>query len=267
MLSIHHYFGFKLGDEEVYRLIKQTGFESTALWWGNRNYINYASHPDIARKAGLHIEYIHAPYSLINNIWTDSLEGDDIEQLLLSCIEDCALHELPIMVMHISSGDTPPPYNELGLDRIKRITEKAEQKNIRIALENLRRVDYLAYVLGNIDSQKVGFCYDSGHRNWRAPDVDLLGLYGARLMALHLHDNDGTFDQHLLPFDGDINWKETMTQIASTGFKGAVSLEVGNAGYKHLSPVEFLQISFERANKLLAIYQNIPRKPLKLELT
>ena len=121
---------------------------------------------------------------------------------------------------------------------------------MQISLENLRQTDYLTFVLDQIDSSFLGFCYDSGHHHCRTPNDDLLSMYGSKLMALHLHDNDGTDDQHRLPLDGTINWSETMRQIAGTGYSGAVALEVSNSGYEDLSVEEFLRVTFERAKRL-----------------
>jgi hypothetical protein len=52
----------------------------------------------------------------------------------------------------------PPPLNSLGLNRIKRAVEIAEKYKVNIALENLRNLDYLDYVMQNISSQRLGFC-------------------------------------------------------------------------------------------------------------
>lgn len=38
---------------------------------------------------------------------------------------------------------------------------------------------------------RLGFCFDSRHCNVFTPDVDFLSLYGDKLMALHLHENNG----------------------------------------------------------------------------
>jgi hypothetical protein len=62
------------------------------------------------------------------------------------------------MVVHLPSEDYP--YNTLGLDRIKRIAEKAEQLDVNVAFENLRNLANLAYVLEQVDSFRIGFCYD-----------------------------------------------------------------------------------------------------------
>ncbi len=33
-------------------------------------------------------------------------------------------------------------------------------------------------------------------------------LFKDKIFALHLHDNDQTHDQHLLPFDGTMDWEK-----------------------------------------------------------
>lgn len=106
---------------------------------------------------------------------------------------DCSRHNIPTVVIHLINGDTPPPPIQLGLDRIKYLVELAEQKEVNIALKNLRRLEHLQFVFENIKSGRLGFCYDSGHENCYTKGADLLSLYGNRLMALHLHDNDGTY--------------------------------------------------------------------------
>jgi len=250
MLAIFNWFGYALENEALYRMIKQTGFEGTSLGWCDRNYTDYRHHPELARKAGLFVEYIHVPFSAANDLWLDNFAGEALTDTYLQYVQDCADFELPAMVMHLSSGDEPPSFNMLGLDRIKRIVKKAEQKNVNRALENLRKTEYLAYALGNIDSARLGFCYDSGHHHCRSPHDDLLPKYGSRLMVLHLHDNDGSDDQHLLPFDGTIDWDTTMKTIAATGYNGAISLEAGNLGYEDLTAEEFLLVAYDRAKRL-----------------
>lgn len=80
-----------------------------------------------------------------------------------------------------------------------------------------------------------------------------MSRYGSRLMALHLHDNDGSSDQHCLPFDGTVDWQKVMKNISQTGYQGAVALEVNNTGYEDRHPEEFLHLAYERAKRLEAI--------------
>lgn len=76
-------------------------------------------------------------------------------------------------------------------------------------------------------------------------------MYGDKLMALHLHDNDESADQHRMPFDGNINWDVVMKKLTDINYKGPIALEIMNKGYEHIKePREFLAIAFERAKGL-----------------
>lgn len=68
-------------------------------------------------------------------------------------------------------------------------------------MENLFNINNLDCVLNYIDSQQIGFCYDSCHHANNKTAGDLLEEYLDRLMALHLHDNGGERKQHQLPLD------------------------------------------------------------------
>lgn len=255
MIAIYDWFGYELPIRERYQLIKRVGFEGVLLWWGEgfgRNY--YRNAPLIAREAGLFIENIHAPVENQNDLWLDNLDGETLTNCYLQCAADCAEFEIPTMVVHLPDEDNP--YNILGLNRINRIAEKAEQLGINVAFENLRNLTNLAYVLEEVDSQRLGFCYDCGHHYRYYPDHDFLSSYGSRLMALHLHDIGGSYAQHQLPFDGPINWSAAMKRIAEADYSGATAIEAMNWDYKHLPAEEFLQEAFKRAKRLEALRVN-----------
>jgi len=169
----------------------------------------------------------------------------------LQCVADCAEFEIPTMVVHLPNEDYQ--VNELGLNRIKKITEKAELLGVNVALENLRNLANLSYVLEQVDSNRIGFCYDCCHHYNYNPDNDLLSMYGSRLMALHLHDNGGKNNQHQLPYDGTIDWSIAMKKIAKTGYCGATAIEAMNWDYSDLTAIQFLQEAFIRAKRLEAL--------------
>lgn len=257
MITIYDWFGYELPIKERYRLIKEAGFDGVLLWWSDGfgrdcfGLSDYRNGPHIAREAGLFIENIHTPVQDQNNLWLDNLNGESLTDCYLQCVADCAEFEIPTMVVHLPSEDNQ--YNTLGLDRIKRIAEKAEMLGVNVALENLRNFANLAYVLEQVDSKRIGFCYDCGHHYSYYPDKDLLFMYGSRLMALHLHDDGGKHDQHRLPFDGTIDWSTAMKKISETGYTGATAIEAMNWDYTDLSAEEFLQEAFERAKRLEAL--------------
>ncbi|MCL2487071.1 MAG: sugar phosphate isomerase/epimerase [Oscillospiraceae bacterium] len=251
MLTIYDWFGYEIPMKQRYRMIRQAGFDGVLLWWSEDfDRGDYRESPALARAAGLFVEDIHTPFDGINNLWLDNIDGEALTDCLLQCVTDCAAFEIPTMIVHLSGGENPPSYNPLGISRISRVVGKAERLGINVALENLRHVAYLDYVLNQINSPRLGFCYDSGHHNCRNPGDDMMGRHGSRLMALHLHDNDGSDDQHLLPFDGTTDWPAIMASIAGTGYTGPTALEVMNGGYERLSPEEFLAAAFERGKRL-----------------
>ena len=260
MITIYDWFGFEVGIKERYQLIKEAGFDGVLLWWsdgfgrdgsGRGDYLNG---PQMAREADLFVENIHTPVQEQNNLWLDNLEGVALTDCYLQCLADCAEFEIPTMVVHLP--DDNHPYNARGLDRIKRIADKAERLGVNVAMENLRNLTNLAYVLEQVDSKRVGFCYDCGHHYSNPSAGDLLSMYGSRLMALHLHDIGGSRAQHQLPFDGPIDWSTTMKNIAKTGYQGATALEPMNWDYEDLSVKEFLHKAFEKAKRLEALRLN-----------
>lgn len=252
MITIYDWFGYELPIKERYKLIKKAGFDGVLLWWSegfDRN--DYRRGPQLARDAGLFLENIHTPIQNQNKLWLDNLEGDALTDCYLQCVADCAEFEIPTMVVHLPNDKYP--YNVLGVDRVKRIAEKAEHLGVNVALENLSNFANLSYILEQVDSNRIGFCYDCCHHNNYNLENDLLSMYGSRLMALHLHDNGGSRSQHQLPFDGSIDWAITMKKIAETNYLGPTALEPMNWDYEDLSAEEFLCKAYEKAKRLEAL--------------
>ena len=257
-LSISSWFGYELSFEERIKLIKGAGFQSVMIWWGEEYWNNNKTKkliPEIIRKDDLKIDNIHFSFAGINSLWEDSIEGEELLNNYFLQIEDCKKFVIPTAVMHITSRNTPS-YGQLGLKRFKQLAEKAEKEDVTIALENVFTPEYLDYLLVNINSDKLKFCYDSGHENCFTKGIDFLEKYGGRLAALHLHDNDGSGDQHMLPFSASVNWERIMKKLKKVNYKGSLALEI-DAKYSHVlnkyNAKSFLAEAKNRANKLLNI--------------
>lgn len=250
MISIYDWFGYDVPIQERYKLIKEAGFDGVLLWWsdGFGRGGDYRRGAELARKADLIIENIHAPVQEQNKLSFDNSEGEALKDCYLQCIKDCADFDIPAMVVHLP--DDRCPLNELGINRIKEITEAAEKYEVNVAMENLFNIANLFKVLDTVKSKKIGFCFDCCHYANNENAGGLLDKYGNRLMALHLHDNGGEQKQHQLPFYGNIDWTSIMRMISGTGYKGATSLEPMNWDYEDITIDEFLSKAYEKAKIL-----------------
>ena len=90
------------------------------------------------------------------------------------------------------------------------LVEEAKRIDTYIAVENIFETSPigLKMLMDAIDSPRFGCCFDIGHWNLFGT-VDLnewLSLLGDRIFSFHLHDNRGSFDDHLVPGDGLIDF-------------------------------------------------------------
>lgn len=91
--------------------------------------------------------------------------------------------------------------------------------------------DPLRDLVDELDGEGVGACFDVGH--WHgfvggAVKKDLarwIATLGLRILHLHLHDNDGTFDQHLGMGLGGVPWAELFDLLKRHGLDPTVTLE------------------------------------------
>ena len=145
-------------ETEMLGLIRDTGFEAvfTSAWLPEE----VAPLRKECDRQGLNLEFIHAPFKGINQMWLSS-EEPEIFRNLLQSVDTASDNGIPILVTHISSTWKPPEINSLGQDRFDRLVEFAKEKNVIIAFENLRVVGNVAYFGDRYyDEKHVRFCYD-----------------------------------------------------------------------------------------------------------
>lgn len=257
MKKIGIYTGFSRDIPFYNRLcaIKSAGFNTICLNF-EKELIPTETKPEnqvyLANKCGLPIEAAHLTGSYANTLWnnndTKSVINIAEEIKLLSTLQ------IPVGVLHVTWGLKPPNSpTKKAIENFFKITEAAEKYNVKIAFENSVSAKHLQFVLDNIKSDNIGFCYDSGHENVFTPNIDLLSLYGDRISAMHLHDNDGKTDLHLLPFDnkGTINWQEKISLLKqSKAWNNCIILEAEN---NDLPLNVFLENAYDSAIKLISI--------------
>lgn len=121
---------------------------------------------------------------------------------------------------------------------LEEILKFCENWGIKIALENTlpgktgdNIVDILAMVK-KFNSRNLGICLDTGHCHITSPlynhpgVVECLPEIKDYLIHLHLHDNLGKEDEHLLPFEGNINWIALVKELRKIDYQGILMFEI-----------------------------------------
>ena len=135
--------------------------------------------------------------------------------------------------------------------------------NVPLALENTANDTFetLENLMGTFPKDLVGLCYDSGHGNiGECEGLNHLEANKDRLMALHLHDNNGAGDQHQPPFMGNLDWNRLADIIARSAYPRQISFEVA----MRCTPFEdiplFLKDTYARCAKFVKMVEDRKRE-------
>lgn len=147
-----------------------------------------------------------------------------------------------------------------NLEYWKPLAERAEQIGCLIGVENLPVFPGWSMTFFSddpdhqsrlIDALGEGGCgvWDFGHAYLTNKcDTAPLKRVGSRIKGLHVHDNDLTSDQHLIPFLGSIDWDKQIKALKSTGFDGYITLELAYSCDEHIG--EFMKDAYRAACRL-----------------
>ena len=60
--------------------------------------------------------------------------------------------------------------------------------------------------------------------------VEAVEVAAGHLLAIDVHDNRGRWDDHLIPFEGVIDWPGALTAVQKVGYDGALTFELSARG-------------------------------------
>ncbi len=214
--SINLYFNTTLDSKFKIDLIKELGFDEfyTGVYDAMETMsaieqINYA------KSLGLRCTMLHCSYTEkdLNDFWYDNEIGNSVFD---SYAEQIHTHKglIDNFVVHLN-GSFNSPLTEFGLDRIRRLLEICDECNTNLCIENLYSDEEIPYIFQNIQHPRLKICYDTGHRNFLTPNFNVLKDYGEYVTVLHIHDNHGAIDEHIVCGEGTINWEEFAKEIAN----------------------------------------------------
>jgi|GEM_PF-1129984 len=191
-----------------------------------------ADHPQLLEvmekldEAGITVDNFHAPYKGQNKIWEAGEEGEVALARYKESVDICVRYGIKLLIAHVSNGRPMPPLSEIGLSRFDAFLSYAKSKGITVAFENHRYVENVKYMLDKYP--ELGFCLDTAHEDAFTPGIRYLPMWGHRLVATHISDNDCVCDKdmHMIPYDGQIDFDKTAKELAACGYDGTLMLEI-----------------------------------------
>ena len=267
-LCINYYWDYEkkygLKREDFCRMIAEIGFDGFFSVWRDR--AETALFADCAAKHGLRYSSLHAPYSAVNEMWLPGDAGDAVLAEFCQSLSDAADNGIPVVVMHMSSGDGAPSITDIGRERYAKLVDFAVKKGVTVALENQRKLANLAYMFETYaDVPNVRFCWDMGHESALGPGFAYMPMFGKKAVYTHIHDNFCVHngDLHLIPFDGAIDFDSRIKHLAENAYNGPLTLELSGPRpeyYEGMSCETYLHRAYDALNKLRGMLKSAMEK-------
>lgn len=115
--------------------------------------------------------------------------------------------------------------------------EHANRVGLPVVVENMRIIHGMRHshrycqtpeeLCEIADALGIGICWDFGHANISGvKQSEGLAYIGSRLKAVHVNDNSGIDDDHVVPFAGNVDWRDAMHGLALAGYTGTLNFEI-----------------------------------------
>jgi len=253
-ISTHLYHNYRLNREHLLE-IAAFGFDRVELF-ATRTHFDYHNETSVAdlqqwlTEAGLTLHGVHAPIgeSFSGGRWGPPLTLASTDAATRAKALDEAVHALHIarrlpftvLVTHLGLPRSQHPTaadnsRDAARRSIEELQKLAEPLGVTIAIEvipnELSRAGSLVYFVENaLKETPASICLDFGHAHMDGDLIEAIETVSEHLVTTHVHDNRGRTDDHLVPFDGTIDWPGALTAIQKVGYDGTFLLEIAAHG-------------------------------------
>jgi sugar phosphate isomerase/epimerase len=264
-ISTHLYHDRRLGIEHLQEIAAH-GFRRVEVF-ATRTHLDYhdsratAALGRMLDEAGLTLHSVHAPIvdGLADGRWGEpfSLATADPARRARAVAETEAAIELAsvvpyrFLVVHLGVpaelvAAAGPNDARAAVASLEQIAGLASRRGVQLAIENIPNelsgtealVDLIEETL---DRPDAGVCLDLGHSRLTGDVLDAIETVSGLIVTTHVHDNAGRQDDHLVPFEGAIDWSAALTALQKVGYDGTLMFEI--AGYA--SPASLLEKATE----------------------
>lgn len=196
---------------------------------------------------GVSFGQTHAPFPTY-------VEGaDEVNRYLIQVFEkECAILQYlgcPALVVHPFTCNDKEKEKEINLSLYRQLIPAAKKYGVKICLENMFQMPnghgvvgacgdaaeacwYIDTLNAEAGEDVFGYCFDVGHANLCSRNLrNEIRMLGDRLTILHIHDNDGLDDLHLIPYTqkkyrkNTTDWEGFLEGLRDINYRGTINFE------------------------------------------
>ena len=185
------------------------------------------------------ITFVQA-HAIGGNAFKDETSYNNIVKNTIRGIEVCKELGIPNIVVHPgnSSDMDKEAYFAANKDFYAEFFKTMEETGVNVLVENSSQTmighycidtgadlrEFLEYV----NHPQLKACWDTGHANIEGDQYYEILDIGDLLAGIHISDNLGDEDNHMMPYQGTVNFDEVLTALVQIGYEGAFTFECEN---------------------------------------
>ncbi|HWF14447.1 MAG TPA: sugar phosphate isomerase/epimerase family protein [Candidatus Acidoferrales bacterium] len=186
-----------------------------ASWLSGNNLALHSIHSPTTRDFHLNRES-GAPLSIFDPERLRRQEAVDEIKRALDLVEQIPFR---YCIQHVArQRDLPDDRKwDAAFSSLEHLSLFARQRGVTLAIENtpgeMATLVNLKNFLEQTRLSNVKLCFDAGHAHLEGGAVEALEAVRDLVVTTHMHDNRGERDDHLLPYEGTIDWDAMLTAL------------------------------------------------------
>jgi len=236
-LSTHVFVNHRLTTATLER-IQQTGVQAVEIFCARQHldYHNKAQIDELGhwfRDSDLKLHSLHSPM-FSDEIWgrsgphsvldiTEPVKSKRLQVVdeIKRALEVAEIVPARYLIQHIGQGRQmhDPRKLDAAFSSLEHLAVFAKARGVTIALENtpdeLGSPSSLQHFITDTHLHDLKLCFDIGHAHMdTGVDVSFEAMRD-RVATSHVHDNHGQKDEHLLPYEGTIDWDAALGMLSA----------------------------------------------------
>ena len=201
------------------------------------------------KDCGLEMYQCHAPYAKVSISDMDfyaKLQKQTYRSIYAASYMDCPyIVAHPVLHVDFCDGKNKELARKTSLDYFSALVPALKETGVTMCIENLFFYDRqtgrwapnycsdaqdlceLIDTLNEMHGPHFAACLDTGHARVAKNDpAEMLKVLGSRIKVLHIQDNLGEKDDHLIPTQGLIDWHAFAIALGQIDYHGTFNFEV-----------------------------------------